>query len=637
MKRAILIAIIIGLGITTYCQLEGERSTIAPKDLTILEDVPQKDKSYVAPVLPEKKEAIINGRATTYIPIGQAGNAYGLYGNSRTYLWAEPELNSVVFTHRMTGGVEWDGNGRVAYDVSTDGGTTWETNIKAYQQDPPGPQWIYEPARYPQGAIINPSGNSDPANAFYTYFCPILDNTNGNWGGFAYGSNPLTETDPPNPTKNYLTSGGDYWRLIPDAYTATTQGKVVYVDGNYEGANYIYNGTLTIGIGEIVDGELVVEESLLEFMEAGDAINDHKIAFGPDGLTGYIMIMTECESNPVPFTGYHPVLIKTTDGGLTWSEPIQVQLGGVDGIESIKYYWDDEVWFPMDPPDRDTIWYNMGFHADIIVDGMGNPHITGIIAIATEGGWYPNEGTMATWHVFSNDGGDTWDATALYDNIFFDGEIGGLAMYNRPYAMSTYDGSWLFFSWLDTDLEGVEANNNPNIFIVGYDTEDQWYGNIDNVTELSLYWFAAYYGSASQYVFSLINYYPIAEIPFVFTEYTVPGDPASEMNFYYIDNYVYDIQIGIDEENSNRDMFHVEQNFPNPAVGNTSILVTTKTSGQLILKISNTLGQVVYSESINNKALGHTFEFDVTNYKSGIYFYTVEIGNSSITKKMIVQ
>ncbi len=641
MKKAILITIILGFGTLTFSQNLLKRSAKAPLDNFTLELAPQKNTSYVAPVLPEVKHGEIKGRSVSYIPIGQSGNAYGFYGNPRTYLWADPTINSVVFTHRMTGGVEYEGNGRVAYDISIDGGTTWETNTKVYIAPDAGPQWNSEGvARYPQGAILNPVGNTDPMNAFYTYFTPTLDNSNGIWGGSAYGSNPLTETDPPNPTQVNLTSGGDFWRYIPDAYTSTTIGKVFYVDGNYEGADQLYNGTLTIGKGEIINGGLVFEESLIDFMEAGDNINDHKIAFGHDGLTGYIMIMSDWESNPVPFTGYHPVLLKTTDGGLTWGEPIQVQLGGIEGIESIKYYWHDTIWGggggPLDPPHRDSIWYNMGFHTDIIVDEQGNPNITGIIAIGSDGGWYPNEGTMATWHLYSNDGGNSWDAYALYDNIFFDGRVDDLNMYNRPYAMSTYDGNWLFFSWLDTDLDGAEENTNPNIFVVGYNIEEEWYGEVENVTELGLYWYKGFYGSSSQYVLTAASDYSVAEIPFVFTEYTIPGDPTSEMNFYYIDGYIYDI-IEDTEEYMDSDNFSVAQNYPNPAIDNSSVLVTTKTKGLINLRITNIIGQEVYNESVYNKALAHTFDFNVIDFKSGIYIYTIEIGNKSISMKMIVQ
>ncbi len=634
--------IVLGLSIATSAQELIKRSTKAPSDKYQMEAAPQSGPSIYAEEMPET----IEGRIATYVPIGQSGNAYGLYSNSRTYLWADPSINSVVFTHRMVGGTDVNGNSRLSYDVSTDGGSTFETNVKVYQPTDPGPQYPDAAGRYPQGLIVNPEGNTDPANAFFTYLAASIINTNGIWGGYVFGSNPLTETDPPNPTQTLLESGDGTWRLIPDAMTVTQDGIVWYTEPSTDftsGASE-YTGEIIIGRGEIIDGEIVFEEELYPFLEALDAFNDSKMAFAPDGQTGYMVFMSDVVSDPVPYTSYHPVLLKTTDGGETWSDPIHVQFGGVDGIESIKYYWSDEILESIDAYgpgfDRDEVYYNMGFSVDIIVDGQGNPHITGILAIGTEDGWYPGEGTMATWHVFSNDGGDTWDANALYDNIFFDGDIGGLGMWNRPYAASTYDGHYLFFSWIDTDLEGAEGNTNPNIFVVGYDSEDGTYSDeVDNVTELSLYWFSAFYGTGSQYVFAELNGDETmwdCEIPFVFTEYTVPGDPASEMNFYYIDGYTMPMPVGVNnvEEAAN---FSVAQNSPNPATNLTSVLVTTETAGTINFSISNVLGQVIHKESVENKALAHTFEFNVSNFDSGIYFYTVEIGNKAVTKKMLVK
>lgn len=642
MKKLLLFVLAFGLGFATIAQTTHVlKSTKAPNADVLMEAAPQAAAGIMNTELPETIKGDMSGRAVSYVPIGHAGNAYGFYSNPRTYLWAEPALNSVAFIHRMVGGVEVEGNSRLAYDVSVDGGTTWTTDVQVYSPLGPGPQYPDAAARYPQVGILNPDGNTDPANAYLTYFAPTLDNTNGNWGGYGYGSNPLTATDPATPSQMNLTSGGDFWRLIPDAYTVAQNGVAWYTDGNYEGADYVYNGTFTIGKGEMVDGEIVFEESLIDFADSGEGINDSKIAFAPDGMTGYIMIMTDLASDPTPYTSYHPVLLKTTDGGETWSDPIRAQFGGVDGIESIKYYWSDEILESIEAYgpgfNRDEVYYNMGFQCDLIVDGQGNPHITGIIAIGTEDGWYPGEGTMATWHVFSPDGGDTWDATALYDNIFMEGDIGGLVQYNRPYAASTADGHYLFFSWIDTDLDGAEANTNPNIFVVGYDSEDHFYTDVENVTELSLYWFSAFYGSMSQYVFATegADYWE-CEIPFVFTEYTNPGIPEEEMNFYYIDGFTMDMPVGI---SNNEDIanFAVTQNSPNPAVNNTSILVTTETAGVIDLKVSNILGQVVHHENVSNSALAHTFNLDVSNLDSGIYFYTIEIGNKSITKKMLVK
>ena len=646
MKKLLLFVLAFGIGFSSFSQTKHVlRSTKIPDMNVVLEKAPQQSpRTIMTSEQPAVQTETINGSAATYIPLGQAGNAYGFYNSPRTYLWADQNLNSVVFTHRMIGGTEIEGNSRISYDVSTDGGASWATNVHVYSPLGPGPQYPDAAGRYPQGGILNPEGNTDPANAYYTYYICTLDGSNAdNWGGAAYGSNVLNETDPPNASQVNLTSSGAYIRYVPDAFTITQQGTGRSLDPviDWSSGSGEYSGQIILGVGEMVDGEILYEEELLDALSPLDGINDTKIAFAPDGQTGYILIMSDSEGDPQPYTSYHPILIKTTDGGDSWEDPIHVLLGSEDGISNVKNYWSDETMEEVYGAgyNRDEIYYNMGFQCDLIVDGKGNPHVTGIIALGTEDGWYPGEGTMATWHVYSDDGGAHWDANALYDNIFLDGLPAGLVMYNRPYAASTMDGHYLFFSWIDTDLEGAEENTNPNIFVVGYDSEDHTYNEsgVQNVTALSLYWFSAFYGSMSQYVFAEENGDVWdCEIPFVFTEYTVPGDPAAEMNFYYIKGFNLPMPVGIDSHEGLAN-FSVSQNSPNPAVNSTSILVTTEKAGVINLRVNNILGQVVHQESVSNSALAHTFNVNVSNLESGIYFYTIEIGTSSITKKMLVK
>ena len=82
--------------------------------------------------------------------------------------------------------------------------------------------------------------------------------------------------------------------------------------------------------------------------------------------------------------------------------------------------------------------------------------------------------------------------------------------------------------------------------------------------------------------------------------------------------------------------FSVSQNTPNPANNNTRIMVETETTGVINLSISNLLGQVVHQQSVVSNASITTFDVNVSNMDSGIYFYTIEVGNSSVTKKMLV-
>ncbi len=646
MKKLLLLVLAIGIGFSAVSQATHVlKSTRAPQHELLMEPAPQGANTVMNDDQPESKTVTTkDGAIVSFVAMGQSGNAYGFYSNPRTYVWADPNLNSVTFIHRMTGGTEIEGNSRLAYDVSIDGGATFTNNVLVYTPLGAGPTYPDAAARYPQGGIINPEGNTDPANAYYAYFAPTLDQSNGgSWGGYGYGVNALTETDPSAPTQTNLTTGDGYYRLIPDAFTITQQGIAWYIEPSTDMSTEEYTGEIIVGKGEVVDGDIVYEESLLGFLEEGETINDTKIAFAPNGQTGYMLIMTDSPSDPIPYTSYHPVLLKTTDGGESWSDPIHVQLGGVDGLEPVKYYWSDEILESIDVYgpgfNRDEVYYNLGFQADLIVDAQGNPHITGIIAIGTEDGWYPGEGTMATWHIFSRDGAETFDAVALYDNIYLEGTIGEITQQNRPYAASTYDGHYLFFSWIDTDLEGSEDNTNPNIFVVGYDSEDEFYTDVNNVTNLSTYWYSAFYGSMSQYVFAELNGDETVwdcEIPFVFTEFTVPGDDASEMNFYYVKDFTLQMPVGVEESAEMVD-FSVNQNNPNPAVDYTRILVTADGQNPVNLTVSNILGQIVYTESATTSAIGHTFNLNVSNYESGIYFYTVEVGNKSVTKKMLVK
>jgi hypothetical protein len=83
--------------------------------------------------------------------------------------------------------------------------------------------------------------------------------------------------------------------------------------------------------------------------------------------------------------------------------------------------------------------------------------------------------------------------------------------------------------------------------------------------------------------------------------------------------------------------FEVSQNMPNPAFGETRVTVITEKASAIKFTVSNLLGQVVYRVfDEGNSAGAHNFSVDVSSFESGIYFYTVDVGNKSVTKKMLV-
>ncbi len=124
--------------------------------------------------------------------------------------------------------------------------------------------------------------------------------------------------------------------------------------------------------------------------------------------------------------------------------------------------------------------------------------------------------------------------------------------------------------------------------------------------------------------------------------YNADFDPglALDADHEYVENREivanYNLLVGVDETESLSN-FTVIQNVPNPALNNTAITVATETTGNINLNITSLLGQVVYQENVVTNSHSHTFNVNVSNFDSGIYFYTVKIGDNSVTKKMLVK
>jgi hypothetical protein len=585
--------------------------------------------------------------------IGSSANAFGFAFSRTTYLWADNNINSVAFMHRMTA---TPGSGYLAYDLSTAGGAqgTWTNNVQTYNGAAPNPG-----ARYPQGTIYNPPGNTNPDNAYYHYFAPTLDgsNTSGTltWGGYAYGVKNLAGGS--TPTQHNRPSADPYWQFLPSAFTMTQLGDTWMVDECTKGIGaeeYEYQGSMIVGHGtwnpDINDFDYLFDLFPLEIHpDAG--FNDIKIAFAPDGLTGYICVMTELPEQ-LPFTNYHPVLFKTTDGGETWSDPIEVQLGGEYGLPEILNYISDErleVFYDPDPvPARDEIMYWMGYEVDMAVDAWGNPHLSGTVTIADAEGIWTGPGLTAMFHIWSDDGGLTWDAHNLaYLNRFSKEFTGGgstIAQYNRPQVATTMDGNIVFFSWLDTDDTTIADNGRPDIYFREYLPSKNEHGEDSiNVTYFSAGMWNAFYGCMSHYVFSEIatedDLIYNCTIPFVYEQLT-SSDPTLEVKFFYIPDFVqtYVLSgVGLDEKNKALSI-DVLQNYPNPFRNASTVRVYLPFKSDLKLVVTNMLGQQVME--INNGEVGvgsHQFLIDGSQLDNGIYFYTVTAGKESVTKKMVVR
>lgn len=90
-------------------------------------------------------------------------------------------------------------------------------------------------------------------------------------------------------------------------------------------------------------------------------------------------------------------------------------------------------------------------------------------------------------------------------------------------------------------------------------------------------------------------------------------------------------------ENKTSNGFSVFQNKPNPAHGQTSILLDLNTSGNVNITLYDMLGKNVATLLDEQMQPGtHTVDFNTSGLNEGVYFYTVRKGNSVQTLKMIV-
>jgi len=84
------------------------------------------------------------------------------------------------------------------------------------------------------------------------------------------------------------------------------------------------------------------------------------------------------------------------------------------------------------------------------------------------------------------------------------------------------------------------------------------------------------------------------------------------------------------------DKFSLSQNYPNPFNPTTSIKFDIPKAGNVSFKIYDIAGKEIYSVNEFKSAGQYAFTFDVSNYATGVYFYKLESGTFTETKKMVL-
>jgi hypothetical protein len=124
----------------------------------------------------------------------------------------------------------------------------------------------------------------------------------------------------------------------------------------------------------------------------------------------------------------------------------------------------------------------------------------------------------------------------------------------------------------------------------------------------------------------------------------------SDGSFYFIDTFgnfyyfyggkieiFYKTITNIEKENNNNFTYTLQQNYPNPFNPSTTIKYSLPKSGLVQLKVYDLLGREVVTLVNKEQTKGsYKINFNASYLTSGIYFYKLQSGNFSDTKKLIL-
>lgn len=118
-----------------------------------------------------------------------------------------------------------------------------------------------------------------------------------------------------------------------------------------------------------------------------------------------------------------------------------------------------------------------------------------------------------------------------------------------------------------------------------------------------------------------------AQHPYVDNKYMFMAVPKEDL-----------IEVGIEENSPLITAESVSQNVPNPFSSSSVVSVVLKESSSLGLEVTNLTGQKVFESHLPHAGVGvNNFTIASGDLTPGIYFYTVRAGESSVTKKMVVE
>jgi len=428
----------------------------------------------------------------------------------------------------------------------------------------------------------------------------------------------------------------------------------------------------------------------------GELIVEPRMAFSPDGNTGYVVFLGRLATaygNGSADSTYSPIVYKSTDAGVTWTQ----KMAGYDwkckhpevdkNVGELKY---------SNLPNGNKRLYNFSPYshgADVVVDANGKLHFvttleeslhltTGDIDSLAFSSTYHYD--YSTYHPiiwdFITDGND-WQtlfvdsiltapfSSSTTDSTHTISPMGGataLSVTSHITVSRSTDGTKIFYGWADSDpnvvgpnaTNGASYNSSPDLQVVAYDVNTNKISAKKTITSTgnAFYPFLSdqSYFDAGQSAWVVPAVYTAGDVISVATPYNV-YDASAQADYFYTNcgtftaadfnttALFFTAPTGTTCSTAKVSIEKVNQfaasvsNYPNPFSNTTTIAVTLTESKSFSVTIYNAIGTLVYSKKVNGNVGENNVTFDGGTLSSGVYYYTVNAGNQQATKKMIIQ
>lgn len=518
MKKVYLLFLALGVAVSVNAQkrasIKPEQKMVRPSQKAVNETITTNTNATTKVV--KKSQPNKFSKDIALVDLGHDPNGYGFFAgstssnSSRAYVDVHQSLGLITFIHRgATGHGGATNSGWLMLDWSTDAANGWQTwNVDDSIWAPTGAVTGFL-ARYPQVLIYNPSGNTNPNDAYAVSIFPIVKAGAGLADTLGLVSKTLGNTNiskslfnryEPAPTG---WGGADNMFMLPsgvfkifdgyaqDLASGDVTDTLVVTTGTFNTVNNNFDVAQTA-----VPIRLTYESEVPPGQTAGF---DHwpaaiKQAYSLDGNIGYVSFISHNDYNFQVFEegDLNPVFIKSTDGGNTWSQTMNIGKK-YRQMNAIKYMLTDQV--IVDSLELvstlDSVEYArtniiqftaLQMENNMTIDANNNPHIFVKLNYSEGSSYYQTSYLSGIFDIYSVDGGTTWDARLITQVNQYFGEFGALHERNRMYVNRSQDGTKIFFSWLDSPKNSTNGNASPNIYVRAFDVNTGEMTDTINIT-----------------------------------------------------------------------------------------------------------------------------------------------------------